>query len=113
MMGENIAINKLFIISHMKRKLLLSALFAAPLALGTVASLQNSAKAHCGCWPYTTGWNPLSRGVSLVVDADVGDQCAVNPAISKTHQKDYCESCGWEYVNTGFWSTTANYCAVL
>ena len=96
----------------MKRKLLLSALFAAPLALGTVASLQNTAKANCGCWPYSTGWNPVNRVVTMVTNAIAGDKCAVNPAISKTHQRNYCESCGWEYVNTGYWSTTSNYCVV-
>tara|TARA_B100001094_G_C18168682_1_gene793760 strand:+ start:1515 stop:1805 length:291 start_codon:yes stop_codon:yes gene_type:complete len=96
----------------MRRKFLLSALFAAPLALGSIASLPNTAKAGCGCWPYSSGWSPTSIIVSMVVNAAEGSKCAVNPGISKTHQRDYCESCGWDYVNTGFWSSTRNYCKV-
>ncbi len=96
----------------MKRKLRLAALFAAPIALGSVASIHNAAKAGCGCWPYSSGWSPTSVVVSLIESAAEGTKCAVNPAQSKSSQRHYCESCGWEYVNTGFWSTERNYCKV-
>jgi len=96
----------------MKRKLLLSALFAAPLALGSIASLQNTAKASCGCWPYSSGWSPTTIAITMMANAVGGSKCAVNPAFGKKHQKHYCESCGWDYVNTGTWSTQRNYCKV-
>ena len=32
------------------------------------------------------------------------------PGGSNSIQKDYCEGCGWTYVNTGKWSAYENYC---
>ena len=109
---QNSASKKGLILLLMKRKLLLAALFAAPITLGSIASIPNVAKAGCGCWPYSTGWSPVTLGISMIINAAEGDKCAVNPAASKASQRHYCESCGWDYYNTGFFSTQRNYCKV-
>ena len=92
-----------------------------PIAIGLISQIP-SAKGdnHQGvltapkgmCWPYSSGWKPKDRVATLAINLIIGDKCAVNPAWSKSHQRDYCHRNRWGYHNTGFFSTKANWCSV-
>tara|TARA_B100000579_G_C22012007_1_gene479911 strand:- start:134 stop:421 length:288 start_codon:yes stop_codon:yes gene_type:complete len=70
---------------------------AAALTIGglMIPALESPAMARCAC-----------EGRSKHAD---GIHCDT-PGGSNSIQKDYCEGCGWTYVNTGKWSAYENYC---
>ena len=69
------------------------------LASFTIITVSSDVQAHkydCKCTGY-------------LVDGISGSKCAT-PSGSNADQNEFCENCGWTYINTGEFSPYSNYC---
>ena len=91
----------------------LAFLAAASLGLALAASTQPSAAKrpkNAFDWQFCRCFNQL--GMETMTEKEIKGQQCVTPAGKDSLQKEFCDQCGWKYVNTGSFSPKMNYCLV-